>query len=99
MGYFCFHHSTDRTFNGRFVELFGEPRPPRMPFFTKASGFPKYFGEPPANYEEMCRVNQHYADIAASIQRVTEELLLSMARHLHQQTGLKKLCIAGGVGL
>ena len=99
MGYFCFHHSTDRTFNGRFVELFGEPRPPRMPFFTKASSFPKYFGEPPANYEEMCRVNQHYADIAASIQRVTEELLLSMARHLHQQTGLKKLCIAGGVGL
>jgi carbamoyltransferase len=99
MDYFSFHHSTDRTFNGRFVELFGEPRPPKMHFYTKASGFPKYFGEPPANYEEICRRNQHYADLAASIQRVTEELLLAMARHLHEQTGLKRLCIAGGVGL
>ncbi len=99
MDYFCFHHSTDRTFNGRFVGLFGEPRQPRMPFFTKDSGFPKYFGEPPANYEEVCGLNQHYADIAASIQRVTEELLLSMARRLYEQTRLKRLCIAGGVGL
>jgi carbamoyltransferase len=44
-------------------------------------------------------LNQHYADIAASIQRVTEELLLSMAKHLYSETGLKRLCIAGGVGL
>ena len=99
MDYFCFHCSTDRTFNDRFVELFGEPRPPKMPFYTEASGFPKYFGEPPANYLEICRRNQHYADIAASIQRVTEELLLLMARRLHEETGLKRLCIAGGVGL
>src|SRR5690349_9914461 len=28
MSYFSFHHSTDKTFNRRFVELFGEPRPP-----------------------------------------------------------------------
>jgi carbamoyltransferase len=70
-----------------------------MYFHTKASGFPKYFGEPPANFEAMCEQNQFYADIAASIQRVTEELLLGMAREVHKQTGLKKLCIAGGVGL
>jgi len=99
MDYFCFHHSTSRTFNGRFVDLFGEPRPPKMLFFTAESGFPTYFGAPPSNYEELCKLNQHYADIAASIQRVTEEVLLQMARHIHQQTGLKKLCIAGGVGL
>ncbi len=99
MDYFCFHHSTDRTFNRRFVELFGEPRPPQMQFYTEASGFPKYFGEFPTNFQEMCRVNQHYADIAASIQRVTEEVLLGMAQRLYQQTRLKRLCIAGGVGL
>src|SRR5208282_4928348 len=46
-----------------------------------------------------CKKNQYYADIAASIQRVTEELLLGMAREVHKQTGLKRLCIAGGVGL
>src|SRR5215472_6263275 len=70
-----------------------------MHFFTDSTGYPSYFGEPPANYDEVARLNQHYADIAASIQRVTEELLLGMARRLHEQTGLKRLCIAGGVGL
>jgi carbamoyltransferase len=99
MDYFCFHHSTDRTFSRRFVDLFGEPRSPRLQFFTEASGFPTYFGEPPANFRELCRLNQHYADIAASIQCVTEELLVNMARRLHERTGLKRLCIAGGVGL
>jgi len=99
MSYFSFHHSTDKTFNRRFVELFGEPRPPQMYFFTRASGYPSYFGEKPANYDGLCERNQYYADIAASIQRVTEELLLGMARHVHRQTGMKRLCIAGGVGL
>ena len=99
MDYFCFHHSTDRTFNGRFERLFGEPRPLKLNFFTEATGFPKYFGDPPSNYAELCRINQHYADIAASIQKVTEELLVGMAKNVHKQTGLKRLCIAGGVGL
>jgi carbamoyltransferase len=99
MDYFCFHHSTDQTFNNKFVQLFGDPRPPKMLFFTAASGFPTYFGEPPSNYNELCKLNQHYADIASSIQQVTEEVLLGMARSLHKETGLKRLCIAGGVGL
>ena len=99
MDYFCFHHSTERTFNERFVGLFGDPRPPKMLFFTANSGFPAYFGEPPGDFAEQCKLNQHYADIAASIQQVTEEVLLSMAQQLHRETGLKKLCIAGGVGL
>jgi carbamoyltransferase len=99
MDYFSFHHSTDQTYSRKFVELFGDPRDTKLNFFTKGTGFPKYFGDKPSNYEELCRVNQHYADIAASIQKVTEELLIGMARHVHQQTGLKKLCIAGGVGL
>src|SRR5213594_206851 len=99
MDYFCFHHSTEKTFNRRFVELFGEPRPVSLQFFTESTGFPRYFRDPPANYQELCRINQHYADVAASIQRVTEELLVGMARHVQKQTGLKRLCIAGGVGL
>ena len=99
MDYFCFHQSTDRTFNGRFVKLFGDPRPAKLNFFTAETGFPKYFGAPPSNYDELCRLNQHYADVAASIQKVTEDLLVGMANHVHQQTGLKRLCIAGGVGL
>jgi carbamoyltransferase len=99
MDYFCFHHSTDRTFNSRFEELFGDPRPVKLQFFTEATGFPKYFGDPPSNYKELCKLNQYYADVAASIQTVTEDLLVNMARRLQQDTGMKNLCIAGGVGL
>jgi carbamoyltransferase len=99
MDYFCFQHSTTRTFNKKFEQLFGAPRPPKTLFFTEDSGFPEYFGEAPANFHELCKLNQHYADIAASIQQVTEEVLITMARQLHKETGLKNLCIAGGVGL
>jgi carbamoyltransferase len=38
-------------------------------------------------------------DLAASIQVVTEEVMLKMARHAHQLTGMKHLCLAGGVAL
>ena len=99
MDYFSFHYSTDRTYTRRFEALFGEPRPTKLQFFTEGTGFPKYFGDPPSNYRELCKLNQHYADIAASIQKVAEELLLGMARNVYKQTGLKRLCIAGGVGL
>src|ERR1700740_336115 len=57
MDYFCFQHSADHMFDGRFTELFGLARPRNMPFFTEASGYPKYFGDPPANFAEMSRVN------------------------------------------
>ena len=99
MSYFSFQHSTEKTYNDKFAALFGEPRPTKMQFFTESTGFPRYFGEPPSNYHELCKLNQHYADIAASIQKVTEEVLLGMARNLHKVTGMKNLCIAGGVGL
>ena len=99
MDYFSFHHSTKRTFNDKFVRLFGPPRPPAMHFFTPMSGYPPYFGPRPPDYEALAQTNQHYADVAASIQRVTEEVLLHMARALHRETGLKRLCMAGGVAL
>ncbi len=38
-------------------------------------------------------------DIAASIQQVTEEVVLKMAQHVHAETGLESLCMAGGVAL
>jgi carbamoyltransferase len=97
--YFSFHYSTTKTFNKKFVELFGPPRDPKAHFFTPASGYPSYFGERPANYDGLAKQNQYYADVAASIQLATEEILLQMARSLYQETGLKKLCMAGGVAL
>ena len=99
MDYFCFHRSVSQTFNGKFTELFGEPRDPDWYFFTHGSGYPSYFGEKPGNFNAMAERNQYYADIAASIQQVTEEIMLTMARALQRDTGLDKLCLAGGVAL
>lgn len=99
MSYFSFHYSPDRSFNGKFVELFGPPRDHGTLFFTPSSGYPSYFGKKPANYDELAQQNQHYADVAASIQAVTEEVMLRMARAAHRETGLRKLCLAGGVAL
>src|SRR6202012_2865704 len=43
LDYFSFHYSTNRTYSKKFVDLFGEPRPGDMLFFTEQSGFPSYF--------------------------------------------------------
>ncbi|HEV3114442.1 MAG TPA: carbamoyltransferase [Candidatus Binataceae bacterium] len=99
MDYFSFHHSSDQTYNDKFVGLFGTPRPPESHFFTQSSGYPSYFGEKPSNYGALCQENQHYADIAASIQVVIEEAVLSLARQAQVETGRKNLCMAGGVAL
>lgn len=60
--------------------------------------FLKLFGEPRARGRSEI-VEPYYADIAASIQKVTEEIMLKMARYVYQQTGMKYLCMAGGVAL
>jgi carbamoyltransferase len=99
MDYFSFHHSPEQTFNGKFVDLFGSPRDPQALFFTPDTGYPSYFGDKPANFNQLGKENQHYADIAASIQTVTEEVLLNLARQVHKEFGLTRLCMAGGVAL
>jgi carbamoyltransferase len=44
-------------------------------------------------------VTEREMDIAASIQKVTEDIMLKMARHVQAETGMKNLCLAGGVAL
>ena len=93
MDYFSFHYSATRTYNHRFTDLFGEERIPSDDFFTMATN-----PERSAEKAAMDR-NQYYADVAASIQAETEDVLLKMARNLQARTGLKKLAFAGGVAL
>ncbi|MEM1158626.1 MAG: carbamoyltransferase [Verrucomicrobiota bacterium] len=45
------------------------------------------------------RLNQQHMDLAASIQVVTEEILLKTARYIRKSTGMRHLCLAGGVAL
>jgi carbamoyltransferase len=96
MDYFAFHKSTEHSFNSRFVDLFGTPRRPDADFYTRTT-HPRR--DHPHWSDNTAEANQEYADIAASIQRALEEILLKMAHHLYQRTGLKKLCVAGGVML
>jgi carbamoyltransferase len=59
--------------------------------------FHDLFGAPPRPAESPVRPLDW--DIAASIQSVTETIMLRMAEHAHRVTGLKNLCLAGGVAL
>jgi carbamoyltransferase len=59
--------------------------------------FAKLFGEPARQPES--KLTQKHMDLARSIQEITEEVMLKMARYTHRETGLKRLCMAGGVAL
>jgi carbamoyltransferase len=59
--------------------------------------FHRVFGGPPRQPET--KLTQRDMDLAASIQAVTEEVMLRTARHVHRQTGMKNLVLAGGVTL
>ncbi|SFK29075.1 carbamoyltransferase family protein [Methylocapsa palsarum] len=59
--------------------------------------FDVIFGGPPRKPDEL--LEQRHMDLAASIQAVTEEIVLRLTRSLAAQTGLRNLCLAGGVAL
>ncbi len=91
MDYFSYHYSPRRTYNNKFSNLFGPPRAAEREFFTPAT-------HPDRNGPEALE-NQKYADIAASIQRVTEEVIIKIANQAYARTGSKNLVMAGGVAL
>ncbi len=75
-----------------------------MKYFNYLSGltmtgrkFARLFGGPPRRPE--APLTRREMDLAASIQQVTEEIVLRMARHVKKVTGEKYLCLAGGVAL
>ncbi len=59
--------------------------------------FDALFGGPPRTAES--RLTQREMDLAASVQVVTEEVAIKLAKAIRQETGLKHLCLAGGVAL
>jgi len=75
-----------------------------MAYFNYCTGltmtngrFDALFGGPPRRPDEL--LTQHHMDLAASIQAVTEEVVLRMTRALAAETGAENLCFAGGVAL
>ncbi len=74
-------------------------------FFNYATGltmtndkFHNLFGKRPRNSKED-KITQFHMDIAASIQKVTEDIMLSLAISLRQEFNIPNLCLAGGVAL
>jgi carbamoyltransferase len=59
--------------------------------------FCKLFGHPERDSEST--ITQFYKDVASSIQKVTEEIVMLMAKHVKQVTQMENLCLAGGVAL
>ena len=75
-----------------------------MSYFDYASGltmtnkkFNKLFGGPPRTSET--EINQHDMDIAASVQKVTEDIVIKIAKGIANETKERNLCLAGGVAL
>jgi len=74
-------------------------------YFNYATGltmtnekFDDLFGQKPRNPQSQ-KITQFHMDIAASIQKVTEEIMIKLARSIRKEYGLKNLCLAGGVAL
>jgi len=75
-----------------------------LEYFNYAQGltmtnerFHRLFGGPPRDPESL--LTQRDLDLAASIQEVTEDVMLKIAKHVHAKTGMRNLCLAGGVAL
>ncbi len=94
LDYFSYHYSATRAYSPKFLTLFGEPRDRKAPFVTHEA-----WTRDGTTREADVTSSQHYADLAASIQRVTEEVMLALARRAHELTGSSRLCLAGGVAL
>ncbi len=75
-----------------------------MDYFNYCAGltmtnekFNKLFDEKPRKPET--KLTQKEMDLARSVQEVTEDIVLKMANHLHKETGMENLVLAGGVAL
>ncbi|WP_242910550.1 carbamoyltransferase family protein [Actinomadura terrae] len=87
MRYFRYHRSTRTGFHPRLADLLGVPPCPRDVELEP---------DEPGRRGELAR---RYADIAASLQRFTEDAVVAMARRAVEVSGQRRLCMAGGVAL
>ncbi len=74
-------------------------------YFNYATGltmtnknFNNLFGQKPRNPKNE-KITQFHMDIASSIQKVTEEIMINLAKSIRKEYGIKNLCLAGGVAL
>jgi carbamoyltransferase len=91
-----YQHLIDVKDDGSFrlnMEFFDFPIGPSM----TGVRFHELFGAPPRKPES--ELTQREMDLARSVQEVTEEIVIKIARHVRKETGMRNLCLAGGVAL
>lgn len=86
--YFDFLCPVSIPYTDALVEAFGQPREPESPFIITGPD------DDPAIIK-----NRYYADLAASVQKCAEEVILHMVTKAVEKTGVRDVCMAGGVAL
>lgn len=94
--YFNFTTAEEFPFEQSLVELFGPPRVPESPFCLSREEIESC---PEEKVDEVIERSRFYADVAASVQRCTEEIILHVVKNTVKQAGSENLCFAGGVAL
>ena len=91
LDYFSWEYDSHRLYSDKFLELFGQPRPEDLELDFDGRGNDDKNG--------VGLLAQQYADIAASAQKLVEEIVLHIVRHIHDVADSDSLCLAGGVAL
>jgi carbamoyltransferase len=96
-----FHLNDDASFHNveKFYAYLYDPAKSYTHELEKLLGKPRERGDRFFVDPENVELDQHYADIAKSLQVITEEAVLALARRAKQLTGSKNLCFSGGVAL
>lgn len=86
--YFDFERSDRKIFTDKLIDLLGDPKNLQRPYLFSTHGEVR-----------IDKKQQRFADIAASLQQVLEDVVLGLCQRLKVHTGLSNLCYAGGVAL
>src|SRR5262249_45936795 len=95
----CFEFLAPETlpYTEEFLRRFGEPRQPEADFALQRCDLPEDLTE--AEADAILASSRHYADLAASVQLCTEELILHVVAKASAIAGTRNVCLAGGVAL
>ena len=95
----CFEFLTPESlpYTEEFLCRFGEPREPEADFAVARSDLPEDLTDIEA--DRILSSSRHYADVAASVQLCTEELILHVVAKASAMAGTRNVCLAGGVAL
>ena len=92
LSYFDFRTPKTTFARKKLEELLGKPRKPENDFRVQPEA-----GE--AEDSPVVQESRHYADIAASVQQAAEEMIVAFVQSAIEETGINKVCMAGGVAL